>query len=185
MRITVIGCGYLGATHAAAMADLGHEVLGMEIDPVKREALARGDVPFYEPHLEDLLRSSVASGRLRFTDSYAEVSAFADLHFLCVGTPQQPESMAADVSQVENAIAGLAPYLDRRALVVGKSTVPVGTAERMAARLSELAPVGAEAMLAWNPEFLREGFAVQDTVHPDRIVIGLRDGRTEKVLRDF
>jgi UDPglucose 6-dehydrogenase len=185
MRITVIGCGYLGATHATAMADLGHEVLGMEIDPVKREALGRGDVPFYEPRLEDLLRSSVASGRLRFTDSYAEVSEFGDLHFLCVGTPQQPESMAADVSQVENAIAGLAPYLDRPALVVGKSTVPVGTAERMAARLAELAPAGPEAMLAWNPEFLREGFAVHDTIHPDRIVIGLRDGRSEKLLRDF
>jgi UDPglucose 6-dehydrogenase len=185
MRITVTGCGYLGATHAVAMADLGHEVLGMEIDPAKREALARGEVPFYEPHLEGLLRKSVASGRLRFTDSYAEVSAFGDLHFLCVGTPQQPESMAADVSQVENAIAGLAPHLDRPALVVGKSTVPVGTAERMAARLTDLAPVGTEALLAWNPEFLREGFAVQDTLHPDRIVIGLRDGRTEKLLRDF
>jgi len=185
MRITVIGCGYLGATHAVAMADLGHEVLGMEIDPAKREALTRGEVPFYEPHLEELLRKSVASGRLRFTDSYAEVSAFGDLHFMCVGTPQQPESMAADVSQVENAITGLAPHLDRPALVVGKSTVPVGTAERMAARLTDLAPVGTEALLAWNPEFLREGFAVQDTLHPDRIVIGLRDGRTEKLLRDF
>src|SRR5262245_16336871 len=107
MRITVIGCGYLGATHAAAMADLGHEVLGMEIDPDKRAALSRGEVPIYEPHLDDLLASSVQSGRLRFTDSYAEAAAFGDLHFVCVGTPQQLESLAADISQVETAISGL------------------------------------------------------------------------------
>src|SRR3954451_18261207 len=185
MRITVIGCGYLGATHAAAMADLGHEVLGMEIDADKREALSRGKAPMYEPHLDELLARTVDSGRLRFTDSYAEVAAFGELHFVCVGTPQQPEGLAADVSQVESAISGLAPHLDRPALVVGKSTVPVGTAGRMAARMAELAPAGADALLAWNPEFLREGFAVQDTQHPDRIVIGVEDGRAEKQLRDF
>jgi UDPglucose 6-dehydrogenase len=185
MRITVIGCGYLGATHAAAMADLGHEVLGMEIDPGKRAALSRGEVPIYEPQLDDLLARSVASGRLRFTDSYAEVAAFGELHFVCVGTPQQPESLAADISQVEGAITGFAPHLDRPTLVVGKSTVPVGTAEQMSARLTELAPAGADALLAWNPEFLREGFAVEDTLHPDRIVIGVQDGRAEKQLRDF
>jgi UDPglucose 6-dehydrogenase len=185
MRVTVIGCGYLGATHAAAMADLGHEVLGMEIDATKREALASGRVPIYEPHLAELLARNVESGRLRFTDSYAEVAAFGELHFVCVGTPQQSESLAADVSQVESAFAGLAPHLDRPTLVVGKSTVPVGTAERMAAVLSAHAPAGDEALLAWNPEFLREGFAVQDTLHPDRIVIGVQDGRAEKVLRAF
>jgi UDPglucose 6-dehydrogenase len=185
MRITVIGCGYLGATHAAAMADLGHEVLGMEIDREKREGLSRGEAPMYEPQLDELLARTVASGALRFTDSYAEVAAFGELHFVCVGTPQQPEGLAADISQVENAFSGLAPHLDRPALVVGKSTVPVGTVGRMAARMAELAPAGADAMLAWNPEFLREGFAVQDTQHPDRIVIGVEDGRAEKQLRDF
>jgi UDPglucose 6-dehydrogenase len=185
MRITVIGCGYLGATHATAMAELGHEVLGMEIDPDKRAALSEGQVPMYEPHLAEMLRKNVDSGALRFTDSYAETAAFGDLHFVCVGTPQAAESLAADVSQVESAISGLAPHLDRPAMVVGKSTVPVGTAERMSARLAELAPAGGEAMLAWNPEFLREGFAVQDTLHPDRIVIGVQDGRAEKLLRDF
>jgi UDPglucose 6-dehydrogenase len=185
MRITVIGCGYLGATHAAAMAELGHDVLGMEIDTAKREALSRGEAPMYEPGLDDLLKRSVESGRLRFTDSYAEVAAFGEVHFVCVGTPQQAESLAADVSQVESAMEGLAPHLDRPTLVVGKSTVPVGTAERMSERITELAPAGADAMLAWNPEFLREGFAVQDTLKPDRIVIGLEDGRAEKQLRDF
>jgi UDPglucose 6-dehydrogenase len=185
MRITVIGCGYLGATHAAAMADLGHEVLGMEIDAEKREALARGEAPMYEPQLDELLARTVASGQLRFTDSYAEVAAFGEVHFVCVGTPQQPERLAADVSQVESAISGLAPHLDRPTLVVGKSTVPVGTAGRMAARMAELAPAGAEALLAWNPEFLREGFAVKDTQDPDRIVIGVEDGRAEKQLRGF
>ena len=113
MRITVIGCGYLGATHAAAMAELGHEVLGMEIDPAKRAALAEGRVPFYEPHLTDLLSKHVSAGRLRFTDSYAEIAAYGDLHFVCVGTPQQAESLAADISQVESAIEGLAPHLGR------------------------------------------------------------------------
>ena len=185
MRLTVIGCGYLGATHAAAMAELGHDVLGMEIDLAKRTALAEGRVPFYEPHLAELLAKGVASGRLRFTDSYAEVAAFGELHFVCVGTPQQAESLAADVRQVEAAIEGLAPHLEHPTLVVGKSTVPVGTAARMSARLAELAPAGSEAMLAWNPEFLREGFAVEDTVHPDRVVIGVQDPRAEKQLRDF
>jgi UDPglucose 6-dehydrogenase len=185
MRITVIGCGYLGATHAAAMAELGHEVLGMEIDPVKREQLARGEVPMYEPDLGELMQRAVGSGRLRFTDSYAEVAAFGEIHFVCVGTPQQQQGLGADVSQVENAVEGLAPHLDATTLVVGKSTVPVGTAQRMSARLTELAPAGAEAMLAWNPEFLREGFAVRDTMRPDRIVIGVSDPRAEKLLRDF
>src|SRR3954471_2445245 len=185
MRITVIGCGYLGATPAAAMADLGHEVLGMEIDGDKREALSLGEVPFYEPRLDELLARGVESGRLRFTDSYAEVAAFGEIHFVCVGTPQQPESLAADVSQVVAAFTGLAPHLDRPPMVVGKSTVPVGTAARMSSLMAELAPAGADALLAWSPEFLREGFAVDDTLHPDRIVIGVHDGRAEKQLRDF
>jgi UDPglucose 6-dehydrogenase len=185
MRITVIGCGYLGVTHAAAMADLGHEVLGMELDADKRAALARGVPPMYEPGLQELLARSVASGRLRFTDSYAEVAAYGELHFVCVGTPQMAESLAADVSQVTRAITGLAPHLDRQTLVVGKSTVPVGTSARMSTLLAELAPVGADAMLAWNPEFLREGHAVEDTLRPDRIVIGVQDGHAEKVLLDF
>jgi UDPglucose 6-dehydrogenase len=185
MRITVIGCGYLGATHAAAMADLGHDVLGMEIDPAKRTALSQGRVPFYEPRLEDILSRNVAAGRLRFTDSYAEVAQFGEIHFVCVGTPQQAESLAADVSQVERAIAGLAPHLDRPTLVVGKSTVPVGTAARMAHVLTSNAPAGGDALIAWNPEFLREGYAVQDTQRPDRIVIGAEDPRAEKLMRDF
>jgi UDPglucose 6-dehydrogenase len=185
MRITVIGCGYLGATHAAAMAELGHEVLGLENDPAKRVALSEGRVPFFEPGLPDLLDRHVTSGRLRFSDSYAEAAAFGDLHFLCVGTPQQAEGLGADMSQVDGAIQGLAPHLDRPTLVVGKSTVPVGTAERLAHVLATRAPAGTEAMLAWNPEFLREGYAVEDTVRPDRIVLGVTDARAEKLLRDF
>lgn len=185
MKITVIGCGYLGATHAACMAELGHEVLGVEIDAAKREALAAGTVPMYEPGLEDLLARNVAAGRLRFTDSYEEAGAFADLHFVCVGTPQLPSSMGADTSYVESAITALAPHLTRPAFVVGKSTVPVGTAARMSGLLSSLAPVGADAELVWNPEFLREGFAVKDTLEPDRIVLGVASDRAEAALRDF
>ncbi|WP_209020772.1 UDP-glucose/GDP-mannose dehydrogenase family protein [Nocardioides sp. 1609] len=185
MKITVIGCGYLGATHAACMAELGHEVLGVEIDVAKRTALAAGTVPMYEPGLEDLLAKHVATGRLRFTDSYEEAGAFADLHFVCVGTPQLASSLGADVSYVEAAVRSLAPHVTRPAHVVGKSTVPVGTAARMAALLAELAPAGADAELVWNPEFLREGFAVKDTLEPDRIVLGVPSEGAERALRDF
>ena len=185
MKITVIGCGYLGATHAACMAELGHDVLGVEVDQRKRELLTAGRVPFYEPGLEDLLAKHVATGRLRFTDSMADAAAFADLHFVCVGTPQLPSSMGADVSYVEAAVTGLAPHLTRPSVVIGKSTVPGGPALRMAQALADLAPVGAEAELVWNPEFLREGFAVKDTLEPDRIVLGVASERSEQVLRDF
>ena len=185
MNITVIGCGYLGATHAAAMAELGHDVLGVEIDPDKRAALAEGRVPFYEPGLEELLARQVAAGKLRFTDSYEEAGAFAELHFVCVGTPQLAGSMGADVSYVDAAVRSLAPHLTRTAYVVGKSTVPVGTAARLAAELSASAPAGDEAELVWNPEFLREGFAVEDTLRPDRIVVGVASERAEKAMREF
>ena len=181
----MIGCGYLGATHAACMADLGYEVLGVEIDPAKRELLTQGRVPFYEPHLEELLARHVESGQLRFTDSFEEAGAFGDIHFLCVGTPQRAESLGADVSYVDAAVESLAPHLTRPTLVVGKSTVPVGTAGRLATRLAELAPAGGDAELAWNPEFLREGFAVKDTLEPDRLVFGVDSERAEKTLRDF
>lgn len=161
------------------MAELGYDVLGVEIDAAKRESLAAGKVPFYEPALEELLATHVASGKLRFTDSFEEAGAFGDIHFVCVGTPQRHDGLGADVSYVDAAVDGLAPYLSESALVVGKSTVPVGTAERLAAKLSG----GAE--LAWNPEFLREGFAVQDTLEPDRLVFGVASERAEQVLREF
>lgn len=186
MKITVIGCGYLGATHAASMAELGHEVLGVEIDAAKRAALSEGRVPFFEPGLPELLSKHVASGRLRFTDSYEEAGAFADLHFVCVGTPQQAESMGADVTYVDAAVRSLAPHLRPGTHhVVGKSTVPVGTAARLAGELRGLVPEGVAAELVWNPEFLREGFAVKDTLEPDRLVVGVTSERAEQALRDF
>ncbi|MFI9648889.1 UDP-glucose dehydrogenase family protein [Streptomyces sp. NPDC052040] len=189
LKITVIGTGYLGATHAAAMAELGFEVLGLDVVPDKIEMLQRGEVPMYEPGLEELLRKHVAgiegaTGRLRFTMDWAEVAAFGDVHFVCVNTPQKHGEYACDMSYVDAAIASLAPHLTGPALVVGKSTVPVGSADRLAAYLAEHAPAGADAELAWNPEFLREGFAVQDTLHPDRVVVGVRSERAEKLLRE-
>jgi UDPglucose 6-dehydrogenase len=189
LKLTVIGTGYLGATHAAAMAELGFEVLGLDIDPRKIEMLSRGKVPMYEPGLEDLLARHVAgmdgaSGRLRFTTSWEEVAEFGDVHFVCVNTPQKHGEYACDMSYVDSAFALLAPHLNRPALVVGKSTVPVGSASRLAALLHELAPAGQDAELAWNPEFLREGFAVKDTLRPDRIVVGVTDGHAEAVLRE-
>ena len=185
MKITVIGCGYLGATHAACMAELGHEVLGVEIDAAKRELLTAGRVPFFEPGLPELLEKHVASGRVRFTDSFEEAGAFADLHFVCVGTPQLGSSMGADVSHVDAAVRSLAPHLSGPAYVVGKSTVPVGTAARLAGELASLAPARGDAQLVWNPEFLREGFAVKDTLQPDRIVLGVASEPAEKALREF
>ncbi|MET9418161.1 UDP-glucose/GDP-mannose dehydrogenase family protein [Streptomyces klenkii] len=188
-RITVIGTGYLGATHAAAMAELGFEVLGLDVDPGKIEMLGRGKVPMYEPGLEELLQRHVAgldgsTGRLRFTTSWEEVGEFGDIHFVCVNTPQKHGEYACDMSYVDAAFTSLAAVLHRPALVVGKSTVPVGSAARLARLLTELAPAGDEVELAWNPEFLREGFAVQDTLHPDRIVVGVTGERGEKLLRE-
>jgi len=189
LKITVIGTGYLGATHAAAMAELGFEVLGLDVVPEKIEMLQRGEVPMYEPGLRELLGKHVAgiegsSGRLRFTTDFAEVAAFGDVHFLCVNTPQKHGEYACDMSYVDSALASLAPHLTGPALVVGKSTVPVGSADRLAAYLAEHAPAGDGAELAWNPEFLREGFAVEDTLHPDRLVVGVRSERAERLLRE-
>ena len=172
-RLSVIGTGYLGAAHAICMAVLGFEVLALDRDRERLDALAAGQVPFHEPGLPEMLCKALDSGRLRFTDDVREVAAFGDVHFVCTGTPQLPGSMGADLSQVEGAVRALAPYLERPCLVVGKSTVPVGTAERLTALLAELAPVGAAAELAWNPEFLREGHAIEDTLRPSRLVLGV------------
>ncbi|WP_236243407.1 UDP-glucose/GDP-mannose dehydrogenase family protein [Streptomyces sp. CC228A] len=189
LKITVIGTGYLGATHAAAMAELGFEVLGLDVLPQKIEMLAAGRVPMYEPGLEDLLRKHVAgiegsTGRLRFTTSWEEVGEFGDVHFVCVNTPQRHGEYGCDMTYVDAAFGSLVPHLRKPSLVVGKSTVPVGSAERLSRLLADRAPAGADVELAWNPEFLREGFAVQDTLHPDRIVVGVESERAEKILRE-
>ena len=175
MKISVIGCGYLGAVHAASMAQLGHDVVGIDVDLPKVEALQLGKAPFYEPDFDDLLTTSLSSGRLTFR---ADVSAAADaqVHFVCVGTPQKRGEYAADLRYVEAALRSLLPVLRSGSLVVGKSTVPVGTAARLAELVTASTP---GAMLAWNPEFLREGFAVQDTLHPDRLVYGLPEDQDE------
>jgi UDPglucose 6-dehydrogenase len=185
MRITVIGTGYLGAVHAACMAELGHDVLGVDVDTAKIEALAAGRPPFFEPGLSEVLSRTVGSGKLKFTTSLADAAAFGDVHFVCVGTPQKPGSHAADLRHVDAVIDGLAPHLDRETLVVGKSTVPVGTAAALATRLAAIAPVGAGAELAWNPEFLREGFAVDDTLRPDRLVVGAVSAKADAILREL
>ena len=183
MRITVIGTGYLGAVHAACMAESGHEVLGVDVDPAKLAALSDGRAPFFEPGLLELLRRTVQEGSLRFSTSFAEAGEFGEVHFVCVGTPQQPGSYAADMRHVDAVIEGLAPHLRPGSLVVGKSTVPVGTAARLAGRIAELAP-DTDTELAWNPEFLSEGTAVQDTLAPDRLVIGVTSERADAVLRE-
>jgi UDPglucose 6-dehydrogenase len=183
MRLTVIGTGYLGATHAICMAVMGFDVLGVDVDAGKVDKLNSGEVPFFEPGLPELLSKALESGRLRFTTSFQEAGEFGDVHFLCVGTPQQQDSEAADLTYVNASIRALAAHLHRRALVVGKSTVPVGTAARLAELIRTTAPAGAEVELAWNPEFLREGFAVDDTMKPDRMVFGVTSKWSELQLR--
>lgn len=173
--ISVIGTGYLGATHAACMAELGFDVVGLDSDPAKVALLAAGRLPFVEPDLEPLLAKHVTAGRLRFTTDPAEGAA-ADVHFLCVGTPQRRDGIGADLGAVRGSVAALAPHLTRPSLIVGKSTVPVGTATELAQTLRDLAPAGRDVRLAWNPEFLREGHAVADTLRPDRLVFGLQGG---------
>jgi UDPglucose 6-dehydrogenase len=182
LRMTVLGTGYLGATHAACMAEVGFEVLGVEIDPDKLATLSAGRVPFFEPGLEEILARNIEAGRLRFTGSYAEAAAFGDVHFLCVGTPQKHGEMAADMTYVDGCVDMLLAALDRPTLIVGKSTVPAGTAQRIADRIDAEAPPG--TALAWNPEFLREGYAVEDTLRPDRLVVGTRRPQDLATMRE-
>ncbi|ETA03501.1 putative UDP-glucose 6-dehydrogenase [Frankia casuarinae] len=225
-RLTVIGTGYLGATHAVCMAELGFEVLAVDVDHSKIERLSAGEIPFFEPDLADLLRANLRTGRLRFTTSFEEIAEFGDVHFVCVGTPQRADGYGADLSHLHAAIERLAPLLTRPCLVVGKSTVPAGTAAGLARTIAQLAPAnrpvagetapgaaGADGLgrvevghdglghdevdepaadissdlagvqLAWNPEFLREGFAVADTLRPDRLVFGVASPAAEGALR--
>jgi len=182
MKITVIGLGYLGATHAVAMAKVGHQVIGIEPNQQKLESLAQGKAGFFEPGLDEALAEQIALGRIEFKAQHDESSREADIHFICVGTPQTPGSLAADTSYLESAIKGLAPYLREDALVAGKSTVPVGTAVRLTELLAE-ATGFSSPNLAWNPEFLREGTALEDSLRPDRLVIGVTNPRSEELLR--
>jgi UDPglucose 6-dehydrogenase len=180
LKLSVIGTGYLGATHAACMASLGFEVIGFDTENIKIDLLSKGKVPFYEPDLEELLAEQIKAGRLRFTKDIAEL-ADVDVHFICVGTPQVKGGNAADLTYVNSALESIARIVKPGGLVVGKSTVPVGTATRLRKRLIELNP---NADLAWNPEFLREGFAVEDTLRPNRLVVGVTNDDSEKILKE-
>ncbi len=181
LRVSVIGTGYLGATHAACMSSMGFEVIGVDIDPNKIELLSQGKVPFYEPGLEELLQQEIASGRLTFSTDFKAIKD-CDVHFICVGTPQSTNSLAADMKYVDAALESIAPICKPGSLVVGKSTVPVGTAARLRSKLLE---INSEVDLAWNPEFLREGFAVEDTLHPNRLVVGVTSDAAETKLKEI
>ncbi|MBC7594072.1 MAG: UDP-glucose/GDP-mannose dehydrogenase family protein [Kineosporiaceae bacterium] len=183
LKISVIGTGYLGATHAAAMAELGYSVVGVEVDAGRLASLQRGKLPFYEPGLEEVMVSNIEAGRLRFTNDAAQAAAWADVQFLCVGTPQQKGLQSADLSFAFAAIDALAAHIKPGALVVGKSTVPVGTTRVLEQRFLAAQPHRTDVKFAWNPEFLREGFALEDTLHPDRVVIGINDAESEALLR--
>ena len=180
LKLSVVGCGYLGATHAACMSSLGFEVIGVDTDPEKIAMLSKGELPFYEPGLDTLLASEMKTGRLTFTTDFSAI-ADADVHFICVGTPQSKDGLAADLTYVKSAVQAVAPHLKKGSLVVGKSTVPVGTAQGLREQLAQSAP---QADLAWNPEFLREGFAVEDTLTPNRLVVGVANDRAEEMLKE-
>ena len=180
LKISVIGTGYLGATHAACMSSLGFEVIGIDVDPAKIESLAAGTIPFYEPGLQELLQGELVSGRLSFSADFSAIKD-CDVHFICVGTPQVKDGLAADLTYVFGALSSIAPIIKDGSLVVGKSTVPVGTAAKMR---EELLAVNPSTDLAWNPEFLREGFAVEDTLKPNRLVVGVTNEGAESVLRE-
>ncbi|GHG95427.1 UDP-glucose dehydrogenase family protein [Streptomyces rubradiris] len=183
MRLSVIGCGHLGIPHAAAMAELGHEVIGVDVDQAKVDRLNTGSCPIYEAGLPELLARHTASGSLRFTTSIREAADFADLHFIGVGTPIDADGRSYDTAQVYGAIRQLAPHLNRPCTIVGKSTVTVGTTSQITALAQRLAPVGTSVDVVWNPEFLREGHAVQDTLRPDRIIAGVTTIEGEKAVR--
>ena len=178
-KLSVVGCGYLGVTHAACMSSLGYTVVGVDTDPVKIAELQSGKLPFYEPGLDTLLAQEMKSGRLSFTTVVSAVTD-ANVHFICVGTPQSKDSLAADLTYVKSALAAISPFLKKGSLVVGKSTVPVGTAQSLREELAKTAP---HADLAWNPEFLREGFAVEDTLTPNRLVVGVANDLAEDILK--
>jgi UDPglucose 6-dehydrogenase len=180
LTLSVVGCGYLGATHAACMSSLGFTVVGVDTDPEKVALLQSGKLPFYEPGLDTLLEQEMKTGRLSFTTDFSSVKD-ADIHFVCVGTPQSKDGLAADLTYVKSAVAAIAPHLKEGSLVVGKSTVPVGTAQGLRDELAKIAP---QADLAWNPEFLREGFAVEDTLTPNRLVVGVANDRAEVLLKE-
>lgn len=181
MQMSVIGCGYLGAVHAACMAWLGHDVVGVDLDADKVAALNAGRPSFHEPGLADVLAPALESGRLRFSTDLG-AAAGSRVHFVCVGTPQRGDGRAADVGQVDQVVQTLLPHLGVGDVVVGKSTVPVGTAARLSAMIIERAP---GALLGWNPEFLREGYAVADTLRPDRLVLGLPEQGAAQVHAVF
>jgi UDPglucose 6-dehydrogenase len=180
LKLSVIGVGYLGATHAACMSSLGFDVTGVDTDQSKVDLLSKGELPFYEPGLDTLLATEIKTGRLRFTTDFSAI-ADADIHFICVGTPQSKDGLAADLTYVMASVAAIAPHLKEGSLVVGKSTVPVGTAQLLRDQLVLSAP---QADLAWNPEFLREGFAVEDTLRPNRLVVGVTNDRAEAILKE-
>jgi UDPglucose 6-dehydrogenase len=180
LKLSVIGVGYLGATHAACMSSLGFDVTGVDTDQNKVDLLSKGELPFYEPGLDTLLATEIKTGRLRFTTDFSAI-ADADIHFICVGTPQSKDGLAADLTYVMASVAAIAPHLKEGSLVVGKSTVPVGTAQLLRDQLAKTAP---QADLAWNPEFLREGFAVEDTLTPNRLVVGVTSDRAEAILKE-
>jgi UDPglucose 6-dehydrogenase len=185
MRMSVIGCGHLGATHAACMASLGHEVIGVDIDEDKVSLLNSGKGWFHETDLDPMLAECIERGRLRFTTDFADAAEFAAVHFLGVATPGHPDG-SYDISQLRAAVSSLVPHLHGDCLIIGKSTVSPGTAAGLQSMIDDmLRPGQGRVEVAWNPEFLREGCAVADTLRPDRIVVGVGSAAAAEIIREI
>ena len=179
----MVGLGYLGATQAIILAKQGHSVIGIDTDPSRAQSLTTGKLPFFEPGLSELLKEMLETGRLRFTSSYGTELGEVDIHFLCVGTPSVANSEEVDLSAVLQSTSLLAKFARADSVLVGRSTVPAGTADRLRKSASDVA--GFDFRVAWNPEFLSEGTAVKDSLEPDRVVIGVDDNESEQILREL
>ncbi|USE37497.1 UDP-glucose/GDP-mannose dehydrogenase family protein [Endozoicomonas sp. SCSIO W0465] len=174
MKVTVFGIGYVGLVQAAVLAEVGHDVVCVDIDQNKVDNLKRGIIPIYEPGLESIVKENSEAGRLRFTTDAAEGIAHGTLQFIAVGTPPD-EDGSADLQYVLAVASTIAEHMEDRKIIVNKSTVPVGTADKVAAKVAEVLQkrgVQLEFSVASNPEFLKEGAAVNDCMRPDRIVVG-------------
>ena len=184
MRIAMIGTGYVGLVSGACFADFGHDVTCVDKDASKVEALLAGRIPIFEPGLDELVANNVAAGRLRFTLDLAEAVPGADAVFIAVGTPSRRGDGHADLSYVYAAAKEMSPHLRPGAVVVTKSTVPVGTGDEVERIIGEARP-DLDFSVASNPEFLREGAAIQDFKRPDRIVVGVTNGSARTVLQEI
>ena len=184
MNITMVGCGYVGLVSGTCFSEFGANVTCFDIDADKISRLSNGDIPIYEPGLDNLVEKNIKQGRLKFTNKIEDCIPNSDIIFIAVGTPERRGDGHADLSYVHKAIEKIAPYLSGYTVIVDKSTVPVGTARDVKKLIKKKNP-DADFDIASNPEFLREGAAISDFMRPDRVVIGVETDRAKSFLKEL